>query len=589
MSSSRSVRKAQLPANHRTRSALYRPSLPRWSEALRPGEPVCFIRLECHLRKSISLSAMALAAVLALGGCATQRSIDVPSVKPSPIKSVELKKTIGLSTQDEELLIGGAQISDPQVLETGEPLPDVGVPALNFSDARAVDVLSALSVATGVAITYADEGDALKARKVTVRGLSRRLPQLMSELSDLMGFYYTFENGTLKVSSAQQFIVPVPPVNDLMASLPQMVSHLGATNVFLDKSSRTLTYDASKPVNKRVAAYLKYIRDNASLIVYEAYIWDVTLADSSAMGIKWNQLQFGFGPMGSKGTRIGSNNITGGTLGATQGSGTGSSGTTSAGGLGTEVVYSGANFSLDVLLSFLQSQGDVTAISQPRLALVSGGTAQFEDGQSIQYVSRVGAVVGTNTTLSSSETDTVFTGLQMGMSGDVSDGTVYSDVNVSLGQLIRFNTFPSVDGSSQQLPQTSMQQVKTKVRARSGDTIILAGVNTVQYSGDKTGVPGLAGNSLLTSMDKSNTRRELVMVLQPRIIRFRHADDVVKAPVQSASAPVEQASAPAAASAPVPASPAAAPVSKEKPLASADEIEAKAKAIASHADTPATE
>ncbi|MBK3780197.1 hypothetical protein G3A43_07995 [Paraburkholderia aspalathi] len=545
------------------------------------------------MRKSFSLTAVSLAAVVALSGCAASRPVDVPTVKPSPIKLVEPKKTIGLSADDETLLIDSAEISAPLVLGTGDRLPDVEVPALTFSDARAVDVLSAVSQATGVAVTYVDDGDAIKARKVSVRGLSRHLPELMSELSDLMGFYYTYEHGTLKVSSSQQFIVPVPPVNDLMSSLPQMVSHLGATQVFLDKSSRTLTYEASKAANKRVAAYLKYIRDNSSLIVYEAYIWDVSLADSSAMGIKWNQLQFGFGPVGPKGTRIGSNNITGGTLGNTQGSGTSASGASSAGGLGTEVVYSGANFSLDVLLSFLQSQGNVTAISQPRMAMVSGGTAQFEDGQSIQYVSRVGAVVGTNSTLSSSETDTVFTGLQMGLSGDVSDGTVYSDVNVSLGQLIRFNSFPAVDGTSQQLPQTSMQQVKTKVRARNGDTILLAGVNTIQYTGDKTGIPGLSDTSLLTSADKSNTRRELVMVLRPRIIKFKHAGDATfqtdapRAPVvQPAIAPTVQFVAPAKA---FQEDAASAPVAAVAHVTSPEEIEAKAKAIAGHADTNATE
>lgn len=533
------------------------------------------------MRKSFYLSTMACAAVIALSGCAVNRPVDVPNIKPSPIKLVEPKKTIGLSAQDEELLVQGADIGAPLALDAGDPLPDLAVPTLTFSNARAVDVLDAISQATGVPITFVDESDAVKGRKVSVRNLSRHLPQLMTELSDLLGFFYTYENGTLKVTSGQQYIVPVPPVNDLMASLPQMVSHLGATQVFLDKSSRTLTYEASKAVNKRVSAYLKYVRDNSSLIVYDVYIWDVSLSDASAMGIKWNQLQFGFGPMGPKGTRIGSNNITGGSLGGDSAGALG--GASSSGGLGTEIVYSGSTFSLDVLLNFLKTQGTVTAISQPRLALVSGGTAQFEDGQTIQYVSRMGAVVGTNTTLSSSETDSIFTGLQMGMSGDVSDGTVFSDVNVSLGQLIRFNSFASVDGSTQQLPQTSTQQVKTKVRARSGDTILLAGVNTIQYSGNKTGIPGLpgTGSTMLTSTDNSNARRELVMVLQPRVIKFKHAG---ASELKPASAPVMK---DGAADAPKAAAPDAAGAPAH--AATPEEIEAKAKAIAAHADTSATE
>ncbi|WP_432263140.1 type II secretion system protein GspD [Cupriavidus sp. TMH.W2] len=448
-----------------------------------------------------------------LAACSTNRLIEPPAQgELTKIKVPQPDQTVGSSAID-ELLISGAEIVPPKAL-VGESaaLPDLPVPPLSFSNAQTVDVLSAVSAATNIPMTFVQEDSKLKSKMVSVRNLSRRLPQLMKELSETMGFYYSFEDGVIKVSSDQQFIVPIPPVNDLMESLPIMVGRLGATQVFLDKSSRTMTYMASKSANKRIAAYLKYVRDTKSLIVYDMFVWEVTLTDTHAMGIKWDQFKIGFGPVNATaGGKIGSTNITGGSTGQT------------TGGLGANIVYNGANFSMNLLLSFLNTQGTVSSISQPRLALVSGSTAQFQDGQSIEYVKRLGAAIGNGTTLSSSETGVIFTGLDVGLAGDESDGTIFTDVQASMGELIRFNDFPSVDGTVQKLPQRSMREIRTKVRARSGDTILLAGINSNRYSGDLTGVPGLSNTSLLNSMEKDSTRRELVMVLRPRVVRFKHA------------------------------------------------------------------
>ncbi|WP_425953240.1 type II secretion system protein GspD [Ralstonia pseudosolanacearum] len=450
-----------------------------------------------------------------LAACSTNRPIEAPPEKEfTRIKVPQPDQTVG-SSEIDELLVSGVNIVPPKALGgEGDALPDLPVPPLSFSNAQAVDVLSAISAATKVPMTFVQEDAKLKTKVVSVRNLSRRLPQLMHELSETMGFYYVYENGVIKVSTEQQFIVPIPPVNDLMESIPVMITRLGASQVFLDKSSRTLTYSASKSVGKRVVSYLQYIRDTKSLLVYDMFFWEVTLNDTRAMGIKWNNFNIGFGPINaSSGNRAGSTNITGGLTGNT------------TGGLGANIVYNGANFSMDLLLNFLNTQGTVSNISQPRLALVSGGVAQFQDGESIEYVKRLGAAISNNTTLSSSETGVIFTGLDVGLAGDESDGTIFTDVQASMGELIRFNDFPSVDGTVQKLPQRSMREIKTKVRARSGDTILLAGINSNRYSGDLNGVPGLANTSLLTSFDKSAARRELVMVLRPRVVRFKHAGD----------------------------------------------------------------
>ncbi|MGF6732021.1 hypothetical protein OKW50_004166 [Paraburkholderia youngii] len=56
-----------------------------------------------------------MAAIGPLSGCAVARPVDVPDSKPSPIKTAEPKKTVGVSAQDEELLVQGAETGVPNI------------------------------------------------------------------------------------------------------------------------------------------------------------------------------------------------------------------------------------------------------------------------------------------------------------------------------------------------------------------------------------------------------------------------------------------------------------------------------------------
>lgn len=443
---------------------------------------------------------------IALSACASTRNLDKPPVAQLDKLEKPAASNIVGSNNVEELLVSGNYLTS-EALSKSDPLPDVMVRDFSFTDASVYDVVKMLSKSTGIPVTFLQEEAPIRTPRTALTRTTKPLPVLMRDLSRLMGFFYEFEGGVIQVRTDQQFLVPIPPVNDLMETIPKMVEKLGATRIMLDKSSRTLTYVATRSDQQRIEKYLSYLRDNKSLIVYDTYIWEVLLSDSSALGIKWNDLKIGIGKTPATGPRD-SISVTGGTTGNT------------TGGLTTNLIYNSADFSMDMLLSFLASQGTVNSLSQPRLALISGGIAHFHDGSTVNYVSEVGSVVSNSTTNTTVTTDKVLSGVDMALAGDVSEGSIYTDVRVSVSDLIRFNPFTAL-GTTLNLPQISSREVKTQVRARSGDTILLAGISVDRASRDLSGVPGLGNAMLLTAKDKAKERRELVIVLRPRVVSFK--------------------------------------------------------------------
>lgn len=162
----------------------------------------------------------------------------------------------------------------------------------------------------------------------------------------------------------------------------------------------------------------------------------------------------------------------------------------------------------------------------------------FRNGNSINYVSQVGTTTNASTTTTSVTTAQVLSGIDMLVSGDVSDGTVFTSVRISMNDLQRFNPFVAV-GTQLQLPQTANREITTDVRTRSNDTILLAGINSSRVQGDIQGLP-LGGPAIApTSSTDKFERAEMVIVLKPRVIRFTNQVAKVTGQSQEVERPTE--------------------------------------------------
>jgi general secretion pathway protein D len=83
------------------------------------------------------------------------------------------------------------------------------------------------------------------------------------------------------------------------------------------------------------------------------------------------------------------------------------------------------------------------------------------------------------------------------------------------------NTVPDSSGSGGN-PDIFERMLKTEVVAKSGQTVMLAGLISENKSVGGTGAPGLESLPLLGNLFKSNSnnrgRTELVMLITPRVV-----------------------------------------------------------------------
>ena len=416
----------------------------------------------------------------------------------------------------------------PTALEDSEPLPKHNVPRLSFANTPLQDVLQAVITDANLALSVVWDTPESKISRssVSMSHLSGDLTNVLNKLAVSYGFYWRFKDGMIYIAVDRQYIARIPPISDLFESLPIMVKTLGATDVFLDKSARLITFRAGSSAYFKIKNYLDVMRKSRSLIVYDTYIWEVILNDASKMGIDWGALP---GSVPATGITLGS----GSALANTSGLLTAGLINASSGGNGLALSFAGSRFSMNLLIDFLRSQGTINSLSQPKIQLLSGGKATLKDEIATTYVSRVGTPsISSGAVIPGSvETSQVKTGLTLEVTGDVSDSTIYSDISLQVSDLISMSS-ATVNGTTITLPKTASRALQTNVRAKPGDTILLAGI---QY--DKLGSALTSGMGIVRSNQKDVVRSELIIVMRPRIKHFVSRESAQNVLPASAPAP----------------------------------------------------
>jgi cell division septation protein DedD len=413
----------------------------------------------------------------------------------------------------------------PTPLDDSDPLPKHNVAWLSFVNTPLQDVLQAIVADSKLplGIVWDNPASKISRASVSMTRLSGDLGSVLDKLAESYGFYWRFKDGMLNITADRQYVAPVPPIADLFESLPIMVKTLGGTDVFLDKSARMITFRAGSQSYAKIKNYLEIMRKNRSLIVYDTYIWEVILNDGSKMGIDWGAL-----PGTVPATAI--------TSGVANASEFGSVGLVNgaSGGNGLALSFAGSRFSMSLLIDFLRSQGTLNSLSQPKIQLLSGGRATLKDEIATTYVSRIGSPsISAGTVIPGSvETSQVMTGVTLEVSGDVSDGTIYSDISLRVSDLIGMGS-ATVSGSTITLPKTSSREVQTQSRAKPGDTILLAGI---QY--DKLASTLNSGMGIVRSSQSDTLRSELIIVMRPRIKHFVPRAEAEKAQAHALPAPM---------------------------------------------------
>lgn len=340
---------------------------------------------------------------------------------------------------------------------------------------------------------------------------------------------------------------------EVQASLNALVGSAGGRGVVLNPAAGVIVVKATPGELLQVERYLKAIQLSVERqVMLEAKIIEVALSKDAQAGINWG----GFGrALGDK--LAGSFGVVGAgvTLGTTGALTSGDVSSTPASNLNTTA--SGRGFyglalqspNFAALINFLQTQGDVSVLSSPRVATLNNQKAVLKVGSDEMFVT------GLSTTTTTSGNNAVstptltlmpfFSGIVLDVTPQIDeDGVVILHVhpaisnvaektkNIDLGSLGSFRL---------PLAASTVNETDSIVRIGDGQIVAIGGLMVHSSNNSRSGVPGLSEapvvGGLFRQTSDASAKRELVILIKPTVIQGDGANWPATASIGAEAAP----------------------------------------------------
>ncbi len=451
-------------------------------------------------------------------GCA---EVSVPEARnvniPTPVSPDNRREAVNERPDSVMYLPLGEDVLLPARM-VGQELPAEVVGPFELRSETLAGALQLILADYDVSIAF--ETDVGLTRQVTVANLKGPLDEVVKRVCSLADLYCSYEGGTVIVKDTQTFTVSLPPlgdvdggqefIDDVIAGLTAVIGDNGSTPVS-DPTTRTIIYSASQRTSQLAENYFQRLRANTAMIVFETYIWEVSLNAGNSTGIDWDQVE----SFGKFNTSIGLS----GSVGAdfTNPVSIGLPTTQTIGATPTQ------------LLEFLSQFGAVKTISQPQITVLSGASAELRVADTENFVSEVTSTVSGDNTTTSVSTDSVDSGFTLTIGSSWDKSTVYANVDINLTNVDQIEdfAFDTDSGGGQttiQLPQTSERELSTQIRVRPGDSVLIAGLVRESDNFSSRG-PGFMRPVFADSRTSQTDNLELVVLLRPRVIVYTASDD----------------------------------------------------------------
>jgi hypothetical protein len=474
-------------------------------------------------RAQMRLTSLLMLSTFAMTSCADVRVPGNRDVNiPTPRSAEERKAGINERPDAVTYLPLGEDVLLPEA-DSGAPLPSTIVGPFEL---RSETLAGALQlVLDGFDIPIAFETSEGLNRTITITNLKGPLDSVVSQICGLSDLYCSYQNGILVVKDTQIFTVTIPPIvasdqiGNLLTNISAAVGNIVGLAPITDASTRTIVYKASQRTAEMAERYFQRLRMNTALVVFETYVWEVSLDAGNTTGIRWQN----FDHFGKFNVGINLPGAANPALGTPISIGLPTTGT--------------VNFTTNDVVQFISDYGAVKTVSQPQLTVLSGSSARLRVADTQNYVASISRTTtdGGNTTVSTS-TDSVDSGFTLEISSNWDNASVYTNLNILLQEVRGIDTFDENPDAVVQLPQTTERELQTQVRIRPGDSLLIAGLVRENDAFDKAGL-GISRPILPISRSATTTNSELVFLIRPRVIVFT-TDKTGAVPPEPMKAPV---------------------------------------------------
>lgn len=460
-----------------------------------------------------------IAALAMLVSCA---QADVPGARnvmiPAPVSAQERKEAVNERPDSVLYLPLGQDVLVPEAMDSS-PLPRDRVGPYELRSETLAGALQLILDDYDIPIAFeTDEG---LTRTVTITNLSGELTEVIDRVCGLADLYCAFDDGILVVKETQIFSVTVPPVDDvdsLLTDVSAAISEITGSTPITDGSTRTIVYRASHRTERIAKRYFQKLRSSTALIIFETYIWEVSLDSGNTTGINWEKIdtitsgkfEFGLSLPGGTDPEVG---------------------TPVSIGLPTT---NGMVLDATDVLQFISEYGAVKTISQPQITVRSGASARLRVADTQNYVASVTRSSDDGVESVSTTTDSVDTGFELEIESDWDNATVYGTINILLQEVKDIETFDENPDAIVQLPATTERELETQLRVRPGDSLLIAGLVREIDNFDSSG-PGAQSPLIPTSRSARTSNIELVIMMRPRVVVYTSPNQIpVKRAVKTA-------------------------------------------------------
>jgi MSHA biogenesis protein MshL len=192
------------------------------------------------------------------------------------------------------------------------------------------------------------------------------------------------------------------------------------------------------------------------------------------------------------------------------------------------LAFQSVNFA--ALLNFLETQGQVSVLSSPRIATLNNQKAILKVGTDELFVTNVTATT-TSTTAGTTSTPSLtlqpyFSGISLDVTPQIDDeGNIILHVHPAISTVAEKEKIVDLGTMGQfklPLATSSVNETDSIVRVLDGNIVAIGGLMTQGYASDNSGLPGTVNSPagvLLGQRGSAMTKRELVILLKPTIIQ----------------------------------------------------------------------
>ncbi len=276
-----------------------------------------------------------------------------------------------------------------------------------------------------------------------------------------------------------------------------------------------ITVTATQKQMKRLGKYLKKLQSKVQLqVLIDVQLLTVTMSEGQTTGIDWKQLyalqNVAYGASFSNAidtTKTIPENILSGAS------------------VTSKVLTVSTSGALNEVMKFLKTQGDVSAISNPKVLTLNNQPALITVGTDYFYKITTTETLtdgGTGTQNSTEDPRSVFAGVLLDITPEIStDRRITLKINPSLSETVQDMAATTSEGRTMP-PDMERRQLSSVVTVKDGGKIVLGGLINTKMTKKSDQIPLLGSIPILGYMfkyeEKSKVVQEFVIIIEPHII-----------------------------------------------------------------------